>query len=206
MKNTIYVLLTFGLLIFYFRDVSSKDLYRAKCTLGVNKGRCQKKLTRYYFHLNTKKCEMFAYSGCGGNANNFKSLEQCKSECPSHGEKWEEMCNHSPDVGRCRAEYHHFYFNTATGNCEEFIYSGCKGNKNNYRTWLRCRDTCLSSDPIPRKCTLPRRITWCLVPRKRYYFNMTTGTCTAYIYPECAMNENSFFSIEECQNVCLGKG
>jgi hypothetical protein len=36
---------------------------------------------RYYFNSKSGKCELFTYSGCYGNSNNFQTLEACENKC-----------------------------------------------------------------------------------------------------------------------------
>ncbi|KAF7637654.1 hypothetical protein Mgra_00002911 [Meloidogyne graminicola] len=36
---------------------------------------------KYFFDLNTKRCQPFLYLGCDGNENKFNSLNDCKSIC-----------------------------------------------------------------------------------------------------------------------------
>uniref|UniRef100_A0A8C5S8A1 BPTI/Kunitz inhibitor domain-containing protein n=1 Tax=Laticauda laticaudata TaxID=8630 RepID=A0A8C5S8A1_LATLA len=56
-----------------------------------------------------------------------------------------KKCQLPLDAGRCKASFHHFYFNAAIGNCEEFIYNGCGGNDNNFYTMAQCRTECQRS-------------------------------------------------------------
>ncbi|OXA37291.1 uncharacterized protein ZC84.1 [Folsomia candida] len=60
------------------------------CQLPVDSGTCSstetnstsgKEEQRYYYSYANFKCTEFPYSGCGGNPNNFKSLEECKRKC-----------------------------------------------------------------------------------------------------------------------------
>ena len=51
------------------------------CYLNVDVGQCQGRLTRVYFNRNTGRCEIFDFSGCGGNANNFLSFPECNRAC-----------------------------------------------------------------------------------------------------------------------------
>lgn len=44
-------------------------------------GKCSMNLTKFYFNIVTKECELFAYTGCGGNANNFMSILECETRC-----------------------------------------------------------------------------------------------------------------------------
>jgi len=46
--------------------------------------------------------------------------------------------------GSCRAAFKRWYFNTATKTCTQFIYGGCDGNGNNFKTEEECANTCSS--------------------------------------------------------------
>lgn len=59
---------------------------------GTPCGTPQLTVARYFFDTSTGSCRAFQYSQCGGNANNFDTLEQCEglclaSQCPQ-GEAW----------------------------------------------------------------------------------------------------------------------
>ncbi|KAF2898041.1 hypothetical protein ILUMI_08137, partial [Ignelater luminosus] len=51
------------------------------CSLPKDVGPCKSNVDRWYFDNVNGKCEVFSYSGCQGNHNNFKSLGQCKEVC-----------------------------------------------------------------------------------------------------------------------------
>ncbi|XP_045018531.1 trophoblast Kunitz domain protein 1 isoform X3 [Bubalus bubalis] len=44
-------------------------------------GVCKASMTRYFYNAQTGHCELFVYSGCGGNENNFPTLEECMKTC-----------------------------------------------------------------------------------------------------------------------------
>ncbi|XP_013413857.1 putative Kunitz-type serine protease inhibitor [Lingula anatina] len=44
-------------------------------------GHCRGYYTKYYFNSESNTCEEFIYGGCGGNGNNFGSLQDCQSAC-----------------------------------------------------------------------------------------------------------------------------
>ena len=44
-------------------------------------GDCRAAITRYYYNQLTGRCETFSYGGCGGNENNFRTLEECEETC-----------------------------------------------------------------------------------------------------------------------------
>lgn len=45
-------------------------------------GLCRASIARWFYNAATQQCEKFMYGGCGGNANNFYSYEQCVNRCP----------------------------------------------------------------------------------------------------------------------------
>ncbi|KAM7353689.1 kappaPI-actitoxin-Avd3c-like [Cochliomyia hominivorax] len=46
------------------------------------------------------------------------------------------------NVGSCSGTYFRFYFNSKSGECEKFNYSGCQGNDNNFGTKKECEKDC----------------------------------------------------------------
>lgn len=51
------------------------------CTYESRKGKCDMHITKFFYNVQTKECEYFVYSGCGGNANNFLSVLECVQKC-----------------------------------------------------------------------------------------------------------------------------
>ncbi|XP_046969831.1 collagen alpha-1(VII) chain-like [Vanessa cardui] len=51
------------------------------CFLQPDRGECDKNLKRWGYNPTTNDCQMFEYSGCGGNDNNFRDKETCKKSC-----------------------------------------------------------------------------------------------------------------------------
>ncbi|XP_049631552.1 tissue factor pathway inhibitor 2 [Suncus etruscus] len=51
------------------------------CYTPKDEGVCAANVTRYYFNARYKECEAFRYTGCGGNNNNFVSMEDCERVC-----------------------------------------------------------------------------------------------------------------------------
>ena len=53
------------------------------CTLPVKVGSCRGSFKKWYFDVESQRCETFLYGGCQGNANRFESKAQCQRECQS---------------------------------------------------------------------------------------------------------------------------
>lgn len=56
------------------------------CRLPPEVGPCDALLKRWYYNPQTRRCETFNYGGCRGNANNFKTVEECQRRCAGQGE------------------------------------------------------------------------------------------------------------------------
>lgn len=54
-----------------------------------------------------------------------------------------EQCHQPEESGRCLAFFYRYAYNLDTRACEEFIYGGCDGNSNNFKTLEQCEHICL---------------------------------------------------------------
>lgn len=91
---------------------------------------------------------MCVFLGCRGNANNFESKTQCQETCrrhirrPSYNQVESDLCQLPAERGPCRAMKPRFFFNSERQKCERFMYGGCKGNANNFESFIECVETC----------------------------------------------------------------
>nr|P25660.1 RecName: Full=Kunitz-type serine protease inhibitor IX; AltName: Full=Bungarus fasciatus fraction IX; Short=BF9; AltName: Full=Venom basic protease inhibitor IX; Contains: RecName: Full=Kunitz-type serine protease inhibitor VIIIB; AltName: Full=Venom basic protease inhibitor VIIIB [Bungarus fasciatus]1JC6_A Chain A, VENOM BASIC PROTEASE INHIBITORS IX AND VIIIB [Bungarus fasciatus] len=51
------------------------------CNLLPETGRCNALIPAFYYNSHLHKCQKFNYGGCGGNANNFKTIDECQRTC-----------------------------------------------------------------------------------------------------------------------------
>lgn len=51
------------------------------CSLPIVAGPCEAAFPRFAFSTEKGQCVPFVYGGCGGNENNFESLEDCEAAC-----------------------------------------------------------------------------------------------------------------------------
>ncbi|XP_019853716.1 PREDICTED: uncharacterized protein LOC109583018 [Amphimedon queenslandica] len=70
------------------------------CALPPDSGNCNGSFNRWYFNKASGHCELFAYGGCHGNGNNFKSLNTCLQKCAS-GDK---LCDESVTSVECYSD------------------------------------------------------------------------------------------------------
>ena len=54
----------------------------------------------------------------------------------------EAACSLPKDIGPCRSAIPRFFYNTESGACEAFLYGGCDGNTNNFKTIEECAGHC----------------------------------------------------------------
>ncbi|MCJ8740051.1 hypothetical protein PDJAM_G00054360 [Pangasius djambal] len=135
-------------------EMTSEE-YVGKCLAEPQVGPCRASIPRYYYTSGT--CKPFRYGGCRGNKNNYNSEEECMKTCtvkivdskktPDY-EKYQAACIVPADSGPCRAAFQMFYFEPSTQSCQEFIYGGCRGNKNRYNTLEECMSNCAGKDGV----------------------------------------------------------
>ncbi|XP_064467900.1 kunitz-like toxin PcKuz3 [Ornithodoros turicata] len=54
---------------------------RQSCLLPPKPGLCKAYMPRFHYSRAAGTCRQFIYGGCGGNANNFRSLRECLTAC-----------------------------------------------------------------------------------------------------------------------------
>ncbi|GAB1597983.1 boophilin-H2-like [Argonauta hians] len=109
------------------------------------------------------------------------------------------MCEQPKKVGPCRAFFRRYFFNSASGQCERFVYSGCQGNENNFETKQDCESSCRNY------CSLPADPGFCYALVRKYYYDASSRTCRLFNYGGCGGNGNNFSSKRECLNFCSFK-
>ncbi|KAL3195688.1 hypothetical protein MRX96_001810 [Rhipicephalus microplus] len=112
-----------------------------------------------------------------------------------------------------------WWFNVHSGKCEEFVYGGCEGNENKYRSKEECRKTCAElstslnvnagrkleeSQPHvnPFACYVAPDQGPCRASIPRYYFDNDTQTCQRFTYGGCEGNANNYETAEQCKASC----
>lgn len=108
------------------------------CFLPTDQGECNEVVGKYYYNSEEGVCDVFAYGGCGGNQNNFRSLRECEDSCG----QVQDPCELRPLYGRCDQNITKYYYDSRSSECVPFTYSGCGGNRNNFEDENECRRYC----------------------------------------------------------------
>lgn len=51
-------------------------------------------------------------------------------------------CNLLPVAGPCKGRMTRYYYNSASKQCQMFVYGGCQGNDNNFGSQEACERAC----------------------------------------------------------------
>uniref|UniRef100_A0A671WA73 Tissue factor pathway inhibitor n=1 Tax=Sparus aurata TaxID=8175 RepID=A0A671WA73_SPAAU len=117
-------------------------IFNELCALKDDPGHCKAIKDRFFFNVDTGRCELFEYGGCGGNANNFETLEACEETCVVSEDK--NPCHLDEAPGPCRGLVTRYLFDSRSQQCRHFFYGGCFGNANNFRSMAECQAKCLN--------------------------------------------------------------
>ncbi|CAF1055071.1 unnamed protein product [Rotaria sp. Silwood1] len=91
---------------------------------------------RWYYNPDQDTCHLFIYRGLGGNENNFQTLHECHLECI--------ICAPLPNPGECLGHVDMWYYDNKKNECNQFEYSGCRGNQNQFLKKEHCIDICIN--------------------------------------------------------------
>uniref|UniRef100_A0A0R3S2S9 Spondin-1 n=1 Tax=Elaeophora elaphi TaxID=1147741 RepID=A0A0R3S2S9_9BILA len=73
-------------------------------------------------------------------------LQTCRRLLSVHSK---EICMEDKQEGQCAGTFPRYWYNSKLKRCERFIYTGCKGNRNQFETEDECKRMCLESYESP---------------------------------------------------------
>ncbi|XP_069977259.1 uncharacterized protein [Penaeus vannamei] len=121
-----------------FYSASGEKVHcEGRCSQPLAKGMCRASFKRFFYNASADQCQEFIFGGCLGNDNNFVSMEECQQECQNT-----DICSQPVQAGVCTGGEARWYYNVETRKCEPFLYSGCGGNGNNFRSKNECESRC----------------------------------------------------------------
>ena len=116
-------------------------------------------------------------------------------------------CQLERDSGPCFAYFEQFFFNKNSQKCEMFVYGGCLGNENRFKTLQDCQKSCeaiAAKKPFDKaSCNLDRDSGPCFAYFENFFYNKNSKKCETFVYGGCLGNENRFVTRKECENSCL---
>ena len=156
--------------------------------MGVVCDNPQTPVTRYYFDEGTGSCRSFKFTQCGGNANNFDTLEQCEGFC---------VTSQCPQGRPYRA-------GASNAACSPLTPSTCPNGYSCMQPLFGLNNICCSSEEL--SCREPVSAgTDCFgegLTIQRYHFNGDTGLCEPFQFYGCHGSSNNFFTRQECEATC----
>ncbi|KAK0415047.1 hypothetical protein QR680_011744 [Steinernema hermaphroditum] len=143
--------------------------------------------THFYFDGVSNLCRPFAFTGCGGNENNFKTKGECMQFCAS-----EVTClkgDPQPDrfasnrIARCHLD----------SDCARNYTCVGRGPKK------ACCPKSVCATPYDHRSTCSTGLSGSV-----YTFDINKGSCETIEGGGCLDQLNSFASLEQCSDYCIG--
>ncbi|CAG5131351.1 unnamed protein product, partial [Candidula unifasciata] len=175
-----------------------------RCLLPPEQGMCMARFPRLYYEAASNSCKEFVYGGCGGNDNNFETLQDCDNICVREittvvsGDR----CSLLPKQEDCKASTPRLYYDADTNTCQMFTYGRCGGNDNNFENAEQCQAACVKN-ATKVDCSLKPEVGKCKAQIPRLYYDTESNTCKEFIYGGCEGNSNNFGTVEECDKACV---
>ncbi|KAL4240558.1 hypothetical protein ACF0H5_001350 [Mactra antiquata] len=165
-----------------------------ECSLPRRTGNCVSNFRRYYYDSTSGECKLFFYTGCGGNINNFKTLDECYGRC---------VCSQNVLPGNGTQSKQRFYYDVNIQRCKSFKYTGEGGNQNRFVKRSQCMAKC-ESYPVRENCDARPDLGYtCENKRsKQFYFDVNCNCCRSFRYLGCGGNNNRFPTNSDCMNTC----
>ncbi|XP_041952469.1 kunitz-type protease inhibitor 1-like [Alosa sapidissima] len=92
-------------------------------------------------------------------------------------EQSEGQCLAPKKVGPCRGSFPRWNYNAVTDQCEEFMFGGCKGNRNNYLSEKECTDACKGASAVASGRTITPATEVCGKMCQAEQFRCDNGCC-----------------------------
>ena len=157
-------------------------------------------------------CAPFLYGGCGGNANNFGTLEECRDRCQTLA-----GADDAPEREPSTTELPAGLEGTAAPEREPNTTeppAGLEGTAapdrepNTTEPPAGLEGTAAPDGRRPRHrtaavCFLPRDSGSCLSYAPMFYYDVRTSSCHQFIYRGCGGNGNRFHTSSECRQRCV---
>ncbi|KAG8186993.1 hypothetical protein JTE90_005765 [Oedothorax gibbosus] len=130
------------------------------CLLPQEPGPCVGYYPMFYYDPLDNNCKSFVYSGCEGNGNRFAKRAECEGQCIKKTVKVvtepprvfvvpqpdrtsnEDVCRLPVEPGPCKQAQPRWFYDAQTQSCLPFVFGGCGGNTNRFKTSEICLKFC----------------------------------------------------------------
>ncbi|KAI1704338.1 kunitz/Bovine pancreatic trypsin inhibitor domain-containing protein [Ditylenchus destructor] len=156
-------------------------------------------VSRYYFDAATGSCRAFQFSQCGGNGNNFDTLEQCEGFC------LESQCPQGmglragPSIATCSAAQ-------AMGDLTAIATpdTTCPSHYSCVQPLFGSNFVCCtSSEHVCRDAvTAGTACFGAFLTIQRFHYNADRGQCEPFQYYGCNGSGNNFVTKRQCEAAC----
>ncbi|CAL1266771.1 unnamed protein product [Larinioides sclopetarius] len=134
------------------------------CALPQEPGPCLGYYRMWYYDRSDNICKSFVYGGCEGNGNRFEKRTDCETSCvkkvvkvqppvpvtyPPPRTTNEDVCRLPVEPGPCDEAHPRWFYDAQTQNCLPFVFGGCGGNKNRFKTSEICLRFCTGITATP---------------------------------------------------------
>uniref|UniRef100_A0A914YYM5 BPTI/Kunitz inhibitor domain-containing protein n=1 Tax=Panagrolaimus superbus TaxID=310955 RepID=A0A914YYM5_9BILA len=158
------------------------------CSQPLRVGDCTENVKRYWYNAVSRQCQMFEFTGCQGNDNNFDTILECQNFCKNaipeprcmQGQAYKDtfgnfvQCNHG--ASNCPPNYECYFDGNLWGCCPTKSY------------------TCSLTQDSGVQCGAGTTF--------KYYYNTQTQACDSFQYNGCDGNSNNFASRDTCEEFC----
>uniref|UniRef100_A0A3Q3FII2 BPTI/Kunitz inhibitor domain-containing protein n=1 Tax=Labrus bergylta TaxID=56723 RepID=A0A3Q3FII2_9LABR len=156
-------------------------LLSAQCLLRADTGiQCEDYVQVWFFDKDIGACSPFWFGGCGGNANRFKTENECFLTCDFLPKP--ELVNFASKAGDARGT------SVSPKDTSDIGY-----------------DSNLSLSLYPDACFQPQNQGDCQNYTMVWFFDTEQNECSRFWYGGCGGNGNRFKTQEACESLCLLK-
>ncbi|CAI4226096.1 unnamed protein product [Auanema sp. JU1783] len=166
---------------------------------------CAEKAEKRFYYDPKYKCQPFQYRGCGGNGNNFHSLEECREKCID-GKTMSSTTSRNETQEFVPHGNSHDQWRKATECGSVFLIPNGKYEKCNPSCSVN--HNCVNGVCCPTKeyvCSLrydSGHFQTGIEDRPRFAWNHQTQACDRFSYYGVSGNYNNFPSFYSCVGYC----
>ncbi|XP_041970064.1 papilin-like isoform X2 [Aricia agestis] len=199
------------------RPIPPQNQYTTEyCYMDADPGPCTMFEKRWAYDERLGTCYQFDYGGCGGNQNNFPTLEYCQHYCNAIT----DICQLPMSAGPCSEEHERWFYDADNDRCSRFVYGGCEGNDNRFNSREECENRCRggappttavfttttpASEAVSAECRISPTLEQCVRGGRVWYYAAERRMCVSHDnaeYGAYCRHTGVFPSEETCERAC----